>query len=655
MRTRFVSLALATLAACSSTVVDAPPDAPPEDVAAIDAQTFDAGGDVIVVDDSFDAASDAVDAASDAVDASIDAAADIAIDAVADIAIDASLDASADVAAIDARADVAALDARADATLDARADVLLDAPLDVRADVISDAGDASVDVPGPTLPAFCAAYPPRAATGTWQSTRVRYDATGRLAYTADAQGNRIPDFSFAGYHQGEREIPRVAEVERVSPGAGDDTARIQAALDRVAARPLSADGLRGAVALAPGLYEIAGTLYVRASGVVLRGAGSGADPATSTILRAPGDTPHQRDVIVLGPGDVNLRRLLVAPSHNVTTARVVVNQTAIDLDDATGLSAGDAVMLTRPSTSAWIAALGGGGGSSPWNPGEVDTAYLRHITAISGRRVTLDVPVYDTLDRTVSQSVVARVDMRRVAREVGVESLRVDIQTAGGADENHALNAVSVSGTRDAWVRDVTALHFVYAAVAVEQSQRVTVERCQGLDPVAMITGGRMYNFAADDQAQQVLFVDCAATNGRHHFVSNGTSSVSDVVFLRGRSTGAHASMEGHRRWTQALLYDSIVERAPNTATVVGLYNRGDYGTFHGWAAVHSVLWRQDTGGGTAIVQRPPLGQNYAIGVTGTVTGNGPFAGPAGFIETMRGTLTPASLYEAQLCDRLRR
>ncbi|MFO0649380.1 MAG: hypothetical protein U0326_24270 [Polyangiales bacterium] len=638
MRTRSVSLALATLAACSSTVVDAPPDAPPADVATIDAQAFDAGGDAVV--------DDFLDAASDAVEASSDAAADLAIDVPADIAIDASLDARADAAAIDARADVAAIDVRGD--------VLLDAPLDVRADVIVDAGDASVDGAS-ALPSFCDAYPPRSSTGTWQSTRVRYDATGRLVYTADAQGNRIPDFSFAGYHQGEREIPRVAEVERVSPGAGDDTARIQAALDRVAARPLSADGLRGAVALAPGLYEIAGTLYVRASGVVLRGAGSGADPATSTILRAPGDTPHQRDVIVLGPGDVNLRRLLVAPSHNVTTARVVVNQSAIDLDDVTGLSVGDAVMLTRPSTSAWIAALGGGGGSSPWNPGEVDTAYLRHVTAISGRRVTLDVPVYDTLDRAVSQSAVSRVDMRRVAREVGVESLRVDIQTAGGADENHALNAVNVSGTRDAWVRDVTALHFVYAAVAVEQSQRVTVARCQGLDPVAMITGGRMYNFAADDQAQQVLFVDCAATNGRHHYVSNGTSSVSDVVFLRGRSTGAHASMEGHRRWTQALLYDSIVERTPNTDTVVGLYNRGDYGTFHGWAAVHSVLWRQDTGGGTAIVQRPPLGQNYAIGVTGTVTGNGPFAGPAGFIETMRGTLTPASLYEAQLCDRLRR
>jgi hypothetical protein len=447
----------------------------------------------------------------------------------------------------------------------------------------------------------------------------------------------------------------VAEVERVTPGAGDDTARVQAALDRVAARARSPSGLRGAVVLAPGVYEIGGTLRVRASGVVLRGAGAGADPATNTVLRATGDAAHQRDVIVLGTGDVNLRRLLVAPRRNVTTARVLVNQAALDLDDAAGLAVGDAVMLTRPSTRAWIEALDGGGGTSAWSPGEVDTAYLRRVAAISGRRVTLDVPVYDTLDRSLSQSVLSRVDDRTLAREVGVESLRVDIQTAGGADEDHALNAVRVNGARDAWVRDVAGLHFVYAAVVVEHAQRVTVQRCQGLDPVAVLDGGRMYNFAADDYAQQVLFVDCAATNGRHHYVSNGTASVSDVVFLRGRSTGANAPMEGHRRWSQALLYDSIVERGPRTDVVAGLYNRGDRGTLHGWSAVHSVLWRHDTGGGTAIVQRPPLGQNYALGVVGTVTGVGPATGSAGFIEAMRGALAPTSLYEAQLCNRLGR
>jgi hypothetical protein len=135
--------------------------------------------------------------------------------------------------------------------------------------------------------------------------------------------------------------------------------------------------------------------------------------------------------------------------------------------------------------------------------------------------------------------------------------------------------------------------------------------------------------------------------------VSNGTASVSGVVFLRCTSSQINASSEGHRRWSQALLFDSIVEDQPQVNLVVGAYNRGDYGTLHGWAAVHSVIWRHDTAGAQALVQQPPTAQNYAIGVKGVATGSGPFAGPAGYIEDGAGDLVPSSLYEAQLCDRL--
>ena len=48
---------------------------------------------------------------------------------------------------------------------------------------------------------------------------------------------------------------------------GDDAAQIQAAMDSVSER--------GAVLLSPGTYEVAGTVAVGASGVVLRDSGSG--------------------------------------------------------------------------------------------------------------------------------------------------------------------------------------------------------------------------------------------------------------------------------------------------------------------------------------------------------------------------------------------
>jgi hypothetical protein len=520
---------------------------------------------------------------------------------------------------------------------------------DVDAAAGSDAGD------DPRLPAFCDDYPPPDVARHAMSSRVWYGDDGLLAYARDADGNRVPDVGSAGYGAGARELPDVPEVARIGPGDGDDTARIQAALDDLAMRPLDAHGHRGALVLEPGVYEIAGTVRVRASGVVLRGSGAGADPAVDTILRAPGDMPHQRSVIVLGHGGgVAWKTALPGTTAQITTARVLVGERSFDVDHPERLEIGARVVVRHPSTAAWIAALGGGGAMVPWTPGDLDIPYLRRVVAKEGARITLDVPVHDHLDRALAPSTVYAVDDSMLVRESGVENLRVDVITAGGVDENHAWNAVDVAGAEDAWVRGVAALHFGYAVVRVHDSDRITVRESRGSDAVAIVTGGRLYFFAADAFAQEVVFDRCEATQARHAFVSNGTSSVSGIVWLRGVSHRARTSSEGHRRWSQALVYDSIVEDAPGTGRVVGLYNRGDWGTQHGWAAAHSVLWRYDTGGREAVLQKPPTAQNFAIGTVGRVTSDGPFAGPPGYVEAVP-DLVPSSLYEAQVCDRLRR
>lgn len=98
---------------------------------------------------------------------------------------------------------------------------------------------------------------------------------GKLIYATDDRGNRIPDFSNCGYAGADRGIPEVATVATVAPTNGDDTARIQAAIDQVAKLPLQSDGFRGAVAIASGTFQVAGQLRITQSGVVLRGAGAG--------------------------------------------------------------------------------------------------------------------------------------------------------------------------------------------------------------------------------------------------------------------------------------------------------------------------------------------------------------------------------------------
>ena len=74
-------------------------------------------------------------------------------------------------------------------------------------------------------------------------------SNGVLVYDKDERGNRVPDFSTCGYAGGDQEIPTAPVRVVVSPAKGDETARIQKAIDYVAALPADSNGIRGAVLL----------------------------------------------------------------------------------------------------------------------------------------------------------------------------------------------------------------------------------------------------------------------------------------------------------------------------------------------------------------------------------------------------------------------
>lgn len=119
---------------------------------------------------------------------------------------------------------------------------------------------------------------------TGKSQWVYSDANGKLVYKTTKRGDRIIDFSHAGYKGGGVTLPYVPAKLTVHPlGENEDcTDYIQKAIDMVSALPKDADGFRGAVLLAPGRYVCNRSLQIMTDGVVLRGSGS--DPSGSVIV-----------------------------------------------------------------------------------------------------------------------------------------------------------------------------------------------------------------------------------------------------------------------------------------------------------------------------------------------------------------------------------
>ncbi len=508
----------------------------------------------------------------------------------------------------------------------------------------------------------------------WESKIVHYDTSGKLVYVSDENGNRIPDFSHAGYKGGGVPIPDIPVVKTIAPIEGDNTIHIKNALFEIGLMPKDSDGFRGALLLTAGKYEIRGTINFGVDGVVLRGVGDGDDPASSTILWATGNSPNQRTVLIAGGGaSTRWRDEIPNTRTKITSDSVLVGSNIFEVEDASKFSIGDNIIIYHPCTAEWLAAIDSGGTfwylpaaepgvDLPWSVGSQPIVYNRFITDIQGNSITIDVPVFNHLIRSLAQSYVYKYSRNGLRTQIGIENLRIDIETAGGADEAHAWNAIDLFQIEDAWVRNCTVLHFGLSGIRTNTATRITIENCRALDPVSEIDGGRRYNFNVYTASQQVLFKNCHASNGRHHYVSNGTSWTSGCVFLDCTSEGAYTSSEGHRRWSTGILFDNLIEldgpRPGYKPRLLGLYNRGYYGTSHGWGLAHSVAWNCDVAQGDLIVQQPPTAQNYAIGCKGkNVTGKkppAPFDVPEGYIEgTNQPGLEPRSLYEAQLQQRL--
>ena len=470
---------------------------------------------------------------------------------------------------------------------------------------------------------------------------ISLSPAGKILYGEDDSGNRIPDFSTAGYQAGERTPPIVPVAQTIAgPSGGDDTGIIQAALDELAGRPVGVDGFRGALELGPGTYMVRGELRLSASGVVLRGAGIGrtklsAEGRPRTLLKIGGDGSWLRD----------------GEATRILGAYVPVGAQKVSVQEVTNFRTGDRVIVQRPTTREWITQIGmdeitprAHGKTRQWQPGP-GLLFDRTVVGIEGNALVLDAALTNGLAEA-DGSVVWRYRFDGRIRNVGVEQLSASgAQFFADPDYGRATyrdsRFASFDAVEDAWVRNVAIDDFSIAFSFRRSAKRITASDFQAtnMESPRVRAPPPMVSIAG----QQILVSNCGIRGQNFSAWVTQSLAAGPNVVLRCTATGKRLSGGTHQRWATGVLFDSI-----SLEGRLHIGNRGNLGTGQGWAGANSVVWNSDI---TAyLVERPPTANNWAFGVVGKVLRTNE---PLGVIESPGQNVEPKSLFDHQLKDRL--
>jgi hypothetical protein len=505
---------------------------------------------------------------------------------------------------------------------------------------------------------------------------------GQLVYIADSLGNRIPDFSNAGYKRGGVPVPYVATKEVVWPVLGDNSANIQAAIDRVSALPPDASGFRGAVLLKIGMYPLEKCVNIKTSGVVLRGEGK-SDTGTILIGKLEKISDDKKGASLERQGFSRRSPLISISSESgavpqpetrqpITDMYVPVGATGFNVASAKGFKPGDKIFVKITGNKEWIKELGldsASAGRFAWRP--ITINYDRVVTKVVGNTISIDAPVFCAIESRWGGGEVLKYDDPDRIEQVGIENLRgiseydpsVRITSYGNmdrgnwdatdrphyegeeyyADENHSFTFINLTNAKNCWVRNICGLHFGSSVVSAGNGTKwITIQDCESYEPVSIRAGARRFTFQLSGQLS--LVQRCFSQKGRHSFV-NGTGA-SGNVFLNCEAVNPFSTSEPHANWLTGLLYDNV--KAPLSSRFwkdIGM----------GWAGANVVFWNCE---GDYLIQSPPTAKNYSFGHIGinAVIFNTFFQDltkSSGFVESMDRHVAPQSLYLTQLKERL--
>jgi hypothetical protein len=478
---------------------------------------------------------------------------------------------------------------------------------------------------------------------------VYFDHSGKLAYRALPAGDRILDFSYAGYMGGGVALPSFPVKKTVAPSGEDDSAAIQTAIDEVSKLPL-VNGVRGAVLLKPGHFRCKDTLSILTSGVALRGSG----PAeTDTLIELTGD-PHLA-ISILGKRELN--RLGAATT--VADAYVPAGTMSLHVQNASGFNAGDTVEIVKPATEEWVHFMGmdtlvRGGKKETWVGSDIKIE--RRIAAVKDKMLVFDVPIADSYDAKylgANGTTVTKVSDTGQIEQVGVENLRILAPARKVTLNDKHFNGIEMKSVQDGWIRNLRILNTTGPVNLDRDTRRVTVQQVDVTQSIALVGAAKSADFSVD--GTQILIDRCTATEDNVFYIATGARQQGPNVILHCVFHG-DGHIQPHQRWSTALLVDGT--EVPEGG--IDLMNRGEMGSGHGWTMGWGVAWNNVAK--SYVIQMPPGSANWGIGNRGEqrlekmpTFDPGPELSmlPQGIIDSPDKPIVPASLYLEQLKERL--
>ena len=497
-----------------------------------------------------------------------------------------------------------------------------------------------------------------------ESEWVHPGPDGKLLYKTTDRGDRIMDFSYAGYEGGGVALPTIPARKTIKPlgNSQDDTKSIQAAIDELAKSAPGPDGFRGAIVLAPGDFTCSGVLNISVPGIVLRGSGYNATTIhmTGERHRAFNIGPPQRNRRDAAPDDNAAAPEADAAEISHDSTQIIdtyVPEAArtFTVQSAANFHVGDHIAIRRPTTRAWIHfmnmdTLTRDGKPQTWISEKRSEIQQRTITAIHGNQITVDIPLADSLDAALlspARATINKINPESAVHHVGIENIHLQCPPLETSYGRAPYSAIRIAAD-DCWVRNVACQETMNSTVLA--GNRITMENVAVTHTFANLGASKPTDFSIE--GSQILLDRCTVTGDNEYFVWTPSLITGPNVILNSTFRGRGSRIQPHMRWSTGLLVDNCT--VPDGG--IDFANRGVAGSGHGWTMGWAVAWNCIAK--TYVIQQPPGTENWAIGCIGERDKTARYFDdspilPEGIFDSYNTPVATQSLYLAQLQERL--